>query len=185
MSAKQPVCPHLRRLVLLSGAAWLAAAPLQARDLRVPLPERNDLVLHLPESWQSQVRGRDGKQPPVVAISGGDPRTFQMLLTPSWTPRGAKPPTTAEVRRIAQAAADQLKPRMVESEIALKDLAAPGKSGFYFAATFKQPEAGGFRHLTQGAIGFEDLRITFSIFATDATQGLVPRALDVLRNLER
>ena len=175
----------LGRLVLVAGVALALATPLEARDLRVPLPERNDLVLHLPESWESQVRGRDSNQPPVVAVSGGDPRSFQMLLTPAWTPRGARAPTTAEVRQIAQAAADKLKARVVESDVALKDMAAPGKTGFYFAATFKQPEAGGFRHITQGAIGFEDLRITFSIFATDATLGLVPRALEVLRTLER
>lgn len=176
---------NLGRLALVAGMALGLATSLEARDLRVPLPQRNDLVLHLPEAWQSQVRGRDASQPPVVAVSGGDPRSFQMLLTPAWTPRGAKAPTAAEVRHIAQAAADKLRARVAETDIALKDMAAPGKTGFYFAATFKQPEAGGFRHITQGAIGFEDLRITFSIFATDATQGLVPRALEVLRTLER
>lgn len=170
----------------LASMAFALCLPVLAEELRVPLPGRDDLVIDLPAQWRAQVRRPHAELPPSVAISGPDATALQMLVTPIW-PVGSAPrgPTADELRALTQAGAARARPRAVEAELPLKDLGAAGKTGYYFSATDRAPEPGGYKYLTQGVLGMNELRVTFTVLANGAPQEPVAQALDLLRSLRR
>lgn len=170
----------------LASIAFSLCLPALAEELRVPLPGRDDLVIDLPAPWRAQVRRPHAELPPSVAISGPDAKALQMLITPIW-PVGSAPkaPTAEELRALVQAGATRAKPKAVESDLPLQDLGAPGKTGYYFAATDRAPEPGGYQHLTQGVLGMNELRVTFTVLINGAPQEPTAQALELLRSLRR
>ena len=170
-------------LTLLTFALCL---PVRAEELRVPLPGRDDLVIDLPAQWRAQVRRPHAELPPSVAISGPDATALQMILTPIW-PAGSssRAPTADELRAQVQSGATQAKSRAVEAELPLKDLGASGKTGYYFSATDRAPEPGGYKYLTQGVLGMNELRVAFTVLANGQSQEPTAQALELLRSLRR
>ncbi|MCZ8092240.1 MAG: hypothetical protein O9331_02010 [Acidovorax sp.] len=123
--------------------------------------------------------------PPSVAISGPDASALQMVITPIWPVNGAQPATPSELRAQVQGAATRAKPKAVEAELPLKDLGASGKVGYYFSATDRAPDTGGFKHLTQGALGMNELQVTFTVLANGQAEEPTALALEMLRSLRR
>ncbi|MES2609034.1 MAG: hypothetical protein V4679_02285 [Pseudomonadota bacterium] len=170
----------------LASIAFFLCLPVLAEELRVPMPGRDDLVIDLPAQWRAQVRRPHGELPPSVAISGSDAKALQMLLTPIWPVGSApRPPTADELRGLVQAGATRAQPKAVESDLPLKDLGAPGKTGYYFSATDRAPEPDGYKHLTQGMLGMNELRVTFTVLVNGAPQEPTAQALELLRSLRR
>lgn len=159
--------------------------PALAAELRVPLPDRDDLVMDLPEGWHAQIRRPRAELPPTVAIAGPDAAALQVLVTPIWPAGGAQAPTGSDIRALVQGAADRVRPRAVEPELKLSDLAATGRPGYYFSATDRAPEPGGFRHLTQGAVAAGELRVSFTILANGEADEPTSQALALLRSMRR
>lgn len=173
----------LRAAALLLASAF--TLPAWADELRVPLPGRDDLVIDVPAGWQAQVRRPQAALPPTVALSGAGTSSFQVLITPIW-PQGTAPaPTANDVRVLVQGAAGQARSRAVETELPLKDLMASGKSGYYFSATDRQPEPGGYKYLTQGAVTVNELRVTFTVLVNGQAQPTTDLALELLRSMRR
>lgn len=170
----------------LASMALALCLPVLSEELRVPLPGRDDLVIDLPAPWHAQIRRPHAELPPSVAISGPDAKALQMLITPIW-PVGSAPkaPTAEELRALVQAGAARARPKAVESDLPLLDLGAPGKTGYYFSATDRAPEPGGYKHLTQGVLGMNELRVTFTVLVNGAPQEPTAQALELLRSLRR
>lgn len=170
----------------LAAMAIALCLPVLAEELRVPLPGRDDLVIDLPAEWRAQVRRPHAELPPSVAISSPDAAALQMLITPIW-PAGStpKPPTADELRAQAQAGAAHARPRAVEAELPLRDLGASGKTGYYFSATDRAPEPGGYKYLTQGVLGMNELRVAFTVLANGQREEPTAQALELLRSLRR
>ena len=161
------------------------ALPALAAELRVPLPGRDDLVMDLPEGWHAQIRRPRPELPPTVEITGADAAALQVLDTPIWPVAPAQTPTANDIRALVQGAADRARPRAVEAELKLSDLAATGRHGYYFSATDRTPEPGGFRHLTQGAVAEGELRVSFTILANGEADEPTSQALALLRSMRR
>ena len=159
------------------------ALPAAAAELRADLPGR-DLVLELPEGWRGQVRRPRPDAPPTMGITA-DPKAFQILITAIPPVGGMQAPGAEEIRDIVARGAASAKPRAVEPELEVKELRARGKAGYYFFATDREPEPDGFKYLTQGAIGFDELRITFTILANGEPQKVIDPALEMLRSMRR
>ena len=171
-----------------AAAALLAltlALPALAAEFRVPLRDRDYLVLDIPEGWRGEVHRPRAELPPTVAISGPDAASLQILVTPIWPMGNAQAPTAQDIRRLVQGAADTIRPRAIEPELKLIDLGATGKVGYYFSATDRAPEPGGFKHLTQGAMGMGELRLTFTILINGEPAEPVAQALALLRSMRR
>ena len=165
--------------------AFALSLPALAEELRVPLPGRDDLVLDLPAGWRAEVRRPKADLPPTISLSGAGPQGFQVLITPLWPVGEFKPPVPDDIRALAQSAAHRAQPQAVEAELKLKDLGASGKSGYDFSATDRQPEPGGFKHLTQGAVSVNELRVTFTILVNGEPQQTTALALELLRSMRR
>ena len=65
------------------------------------------------------------------------------------------------------------------------DLGASGKTGYYFSATDRAPEPGGYKYLTQGVLGMHELRVAFTVLANGQSQEPTAQALELLRSLRR
>lgn len=165
--------------------AFTATLPVLAEEFTVPLPGREGLVMDLPSGWNAQVRRPDPALPPTIAVNGADPKAFQVLITPIWPAAHAKAPTGAEIRHVVQAAADQARPRALESELKLYDLGSSGKHGYYFAATDRAPGADGYKFLTQGALGVSELRVDFKVLVNEPPLPVTDTALELLRSVRR
>ena len=171
--------------IITTLLALFMAVSVAAEELRVPLQGRDDLVFDLPAGWQGQVRRARPDLPPTVAIAGSPAGSLQMLITPIWPSGSAKGPTPEELRGLVRGASDQVRSQAVERDIEISELGAPGKTGYYFSVTDRQPEPGGYKYMTQGAMGLNELRITFTVLVNGDPQALRATALELLRNLRR
>ncbi|MFG6485661.1 hypothetical protein ACG04R_03195 [Roseateles sp. BYS78W] len=165
--------------------ALILALPALAAELRVPLPNRDDLVIDVPDGWHGQVQRPRADLPPTVAITGPNAATLQVLVTPLWPTGGAKAPTPDDIRSMVQRSADRIRPRAVEPELKLHDLDATGKVGYYFSATDAAPEPGGFKSMSQGAVGMGELRVTFTILVNGEPAEPTSQALALVRSMRR
>ncbi len=164
----------------------LVASAVYADDLRISIPDRDDLVLSIPAGWKTEVHSSRPDLPPTIGMTSGKQNEVMILITPAWPASAAAgPPGAEEIRKLVQDAADAVKSRAVESTLPLNELDAPGMLGFYVTATDREPEPDGFKYLTQGAIGFGELRVTFTILLNGEPKVVTEQALQVLRNMRR
>jgi hypothetical protein len=170
---------------LVTLVALIIAMPAGAAELNVTLPGRDGMVLELPAGWVAQVRRPRPDLPPTIAVASADPKAFQVLLTPIWPIGNGKAPTADDLRRLVEGAAEQARAHTVESNVPIQDLAAKGKTGYFFSATDRQPEPEGFKYMTQGAIGLNELRITFTILINGEPKEVRSKALEMLRSIRR
>lgn len=179
---------HQGNRMLKVAAALLAfflALSALADELRVPLTDRDELVMDLPAGWRGQFRRPRPDLPPTISITAPNAGSFQMLVTPMWPMGSAMAPTAAELREVVSGAAEKARSQAIEPELKIMELAAPGKSGYYFSATDRQPEPGGYKYLTQGALGLNELRVTFTILVNGEPAEPTNMALELLRSMRR
>lgn len=167
-------------LLLFLGSSAMAA------EVRVPLPDRDDFVLEVPDEWRHQVRRERADHPPTIALTSANRLELVVLITPLWAANASIPVGNPDdLRKLVQGAANAVKSRAVEENLALVEFSAPGKMGYYFSATDKAPEENGYKYLTQGAVGFNDLRVTFTILINGEQDRMSQQALQILRSLRR
>ena len=171
--------------IITTLLALFMAISAEAGELRVPLQGHDDLVIDLPAGWQGQVPRTSSNMPPTITITGSPSGSLEMLITPVWPNASAKALTPDELRGLVRGAADQAHTQAVERDIEISELGAPGKPGYYFSATHRQPEPGGYKYMTQGAMRLNELRVTFTVLINGDPK--VPRAtaLALLRTLRR
>lgn len=154
-------------------------------ELRVQLPDRDDCVIDVPDGWKSQVNRPRPDLPPTVVLSSSQPRAFQVLLTPVWPIGGGPAPTLADTEALVRRAIQGVQGKAVEKSISLLEFKAGDKVGYYFQATDRDPEPDGYKYLTQGAIQFKELRITFTVLANDSGRQAKDAAMSILRSMRR
>ena len=177
-----PVAPTIALTALITLSSL---SPAEGAELRVPLRGQEALVLQVPEGWPAEVRRVRADLPPLIALGSPHASGFKVLITPFWPAPGAGAPTPQSLRSFTEGAARQAATQSVERELPLRAFTGPGRSGYYFAATDRAPRPGGYTHLTQGAIGYGDLRLMFTILANDQPEAVVTQAMTVLRTLQR
>lgn len=156
-----------------------------AAELAVTLPKRDALVLQVPSGWTHQINRPRADLPPTIVFSSSEPMAFQVLITPIWPVGNAPPPDRNNIRRLVEGAAKQAAAQSVEREIPLQELSGAGRFGYYFSATDRNPKHDEYKFLTQGALGYGELRITFTVLANGKPQPVVIQTLELLRTLQR
>jgi hypothetical protein len=141
--------------ILAFFVTLLVATSACSADFRVPLPNRDDPILNVPDDWKPQVRSPRPDLPPTIAITSGKQGELMILVTPIWPANSGIPnPTQADVRKLVQGAADAARPKAVERDLALVNMETPEKIGYYFSATDREPEPGGYKYpLCRGRSG--------------------------------
>jgi hypothetical protein len=165
--------------------ALALSLPAFAAELRVPIPGRDDLILDVPAGWKSEVRRPRAEMPPTIVLTSERPRDFHVSVSPMWPVGAAKSPSKSDIKALVEGAAKQAQAQAEEKQLPLKELEGPGKSGYYFSATDRKPEPAGFKHMTQGAVAFNELRVAFTILANAAPDKTTASALQLVRSMRR
>lgn len=171
--------------VVATAVALCASFVVNAADLVVALPDRDSLVLQVPAGWESRVDRPHPDLPPTVTLSSPQPLGFEVHVTPMGFAGGAGAPQQDDIRRFVEGAARQAAPQSVEQRLPLQELSAPGKSGYYFSATDRNPGPNEYTYLTQGALIYGDLIVTFTVLANGKPEPVAAQALEMLRTLQR
>jgi hypothetical protein len=170
---------------LLFGASLCAPAQEIADESglrRFELPNRDTLELTLPAGWVEHVEQPEGGGPPTIeiAVAEGGPR--QVFVTPEWPDPLAKelrelPALRDAIREMAERARSQA----VEPYLEVRQLDGANGTGFYFAATDRNPGPDEFRYMHQGALLVGDLTLWFSVLTNEGQDTIAVEALAMLQ----
>ncbi len=170
---------------LLTVIALGIAFPLSADEAglrRFELPNRDTLELTLPAGWAEQVEQPAGGGPPTIEISVAAGGPAQVFVTPEWPD-----PLTKEVRELSSLRdairdmAERTKPQAVEPYLEVRQLDGANGTGFYFAATDRNPAPGEFRFMNQGVLLVGDLTVWFTILTHEGQDTVAVEALAMLQ----
>jgi hypothetical protein len=170
------------RLVLPLLLAALPAGANEPIVRRYELPNRDTLELKVPVGWADHLEQPQGGGPPTIeiAVAEGGPR--QVFIRPEWAD-----PTAKEVRELPQLRdavrdlAERIQPEAVESYLEVRHIAGQNGVGFYFSATDRNPGAGEFRFMSQGALQAGDLTLWFTILTDEGQDTVAVEALAMLQ----
>ena len=172
-------------IVMLAACALhggLAHAQSDEALRRYELPNLDALELALPPGWQDQVDQPPGGGPPAILLTPTAGVPFEVHLTPEWAqPATGDPPDAEILREAVRAAAERIRPQVIETEFEIRRLQGTSGVGFYFRATDSAPQDGGFRNMNEGALQVGQLTLWFMILTNDGQEEVVAQALALLR----
>jgi hypothetical protein len=169
--------------VLLAGFAATTAA---ADTRQYPIPGGGAMILAVPDGWREETKPNYYPNRPVTFVftpATGD--EFVVHLSPVMTGTRIPRPSTVEVHEGVGKSANRLKSQAVEPELRIVDFRAGEIFGSYYAATARAPKPGEYKHLTEGTYVLADLIVNFSIYTRDGGDGIVAKALDVVKTARR
>ncbi len=170
---------------LLLGATFAAHGQQIADDSRLrrfELPNRDTLELTLPAGWAEHLEQPDGGGPPTIeiAVTEGGPR--QVFVTPEWPdPLAKELRELPSLRDAIREMAERTQPQAVEPYLEVRQLDGANGTGFYFAATDRNPGPGEFRFMHQGALLVGDLTLWFSVLTNEGQDTVAVEALAMLQ----
>jgi hypothetical protein len=170
---------------LLLAAALAVAGGSNADESslrRYELPNRDTLELTLPAGWDDHLEEPDGGGPPTIeiAMTEGGPR--QVFVTPEWPdPLANELRELPSLRDAVRDMAERTQPRAIEPYLEIRPLEGVNGTGFYFAATDRNPGRGEFRFMHQGALRVGDLTLWFSVLTDEGQDTIAVEALAMLR----
>ena len=177
------------RQLMVSLAVLLAgfAASTAAADTRqYPVPGGGAMVLVVPDGWREETKSNYYPNRPVTFVfTPATGEQFRVHVSPVLTSARNPRPSTGEVHEGVGKSANALKSRTVEPELKIVDFRAGEIFGSYYAATAREPKPGEYKHLTQGTFVLADLIVNFSIYTGDGGEGVVERALDIMKTARR
>jgi hypothetical protein len=172
----------LSALILLWGFASIAAAGEQTKDRRYTLSGHGTLQMKVPVSWKEEVKQQSDKLPPTITLTPASGDQFKIFITPFWKESEDAPDINDYiVHRMVERAADANQPNAVEKNLKIIYLEGSAGRGYYFSATDKAPEKGGYKFLTQGALLVDELVVSFAILTNDGQKDVESAALDMVK----
>jgi len=169
-------------VILLVGFAFIAAAAEQTKDRRYTLPGHGVLQMKVPVSWKEEVKQQSDKLPPTITFQPTSGAQFLIGITPFWKESEDAPELNDyATRRMVQRAADKAQEIAVEKTLKIIYLEGSSGHGYYFSATDKAPEKGGYKFLTQGILLVDELAVTFTILTNDGQKDVENAALEMIK----
>lgn len=170
---------------LLPAIALGIAFPLPADDAglrRFELPNRDTLELTLPAGWVEQVEQPAGGGPPTIEISVAAGGPAQVFVTPEWPdPLAKEIRELSSLRDAIRNMAERTQPQSVEPYLEVRQLDGANGTGFYFAATDRNPRPDEFKYMHQGALLAGDLTLWFTVLTNEGQDTIAVEALAMLQ----
>ena len=169
--------------LFLALALSVASARADGPALRrYELPNEDTLELTMPAGWADELVEPEGGGPPTIeiAVTEGGPR--QVFVRPEWLD-----PTATDVRELPQLRdavrdlAERIQPDALEPYLEVRHIAGHNGVGFYFTATDRNPGAGEFKVMNQGALQAGDLTLWFTILTDEGQDTVAVEALGMLQ----
>jgi hypothetical protein len=165
-------------IVLSFATAW----PDEPAVRRFVLPNDDTLELTMPAGWSDEMVEPQGGGPPTIeiAVAEGGPR--QVFIRPEWAD-----PTSKDIRELPQLRdavrdlAERIQPEALEPYLEVRHIAGNNGGGFYFTATDRNPGAGDFKFMNQGALQAGDLTLWFTILTNEGQDTVAVEALAMLQ----
>jgi hypothetical protein len=169
--------------VLLAGFAASTAA---ADTRQYAIPGGGSMILAVPDAWREETKPNYYPNRPVTFVfTPATGEQFVVHVSPMVTSARIPRPSIADVHEGVGKSANRLKSEAVEPELKIVDFRAGEIFGSYYAATARAPKPGEYKHLTQGTYVLADLIVNFSIYTREAGDGVVEKALDVMKTARR
>ena len=154
-----------------------------ARLHRYELPNRDTLELELPAGWTERVEQPAGGGPPTIEIAVTEDGPRQVFVTPEWPDPLAKDVRElASLRDAIRDMAERTQPQSVEPYLEVRQLDGANGTGFYFAATDRNPAPEEFRFMNQGALQVGELTLWFTILTNEGQDTVAVEALAMLQS---
>jgi hypothetical protein len=170
-------------VVLFWGFASIAAAGEQTKDRRYTLPGHGALQMKVPASWKEEVKQQSDNLPPTIILRPASGDQFQIIITPFWKESEDAPDINDYIiHRMVERAADANQPNAVEKNLKIIYLEGSSGRGYYFSATDKAPQKGGYKFLTQGALLVDELLVSFTILTNDEKKEVESAGLDMIKS---
>ncbi len=169
----------------ISLAVLIGAGPSAADDAglrRFELPNRDTLELILPAGWVEHLEQPAGGGAPTIeiAVVEGGPR--QVFVTPEWPdPLAKEIRELPSLRDAVRDMAERTQPQAVEAYLEVRQLDGTNGTGFYFAATDRNPGPDEFRFMNQGALQVGELTLWFTILTNEGQDTVSVEALAMLQ----
>ena len=173
----------------VAASLFLALAPSAASAgadepalRRYELPNEDTLELILPAGWSDELVQPQGGGPPTIeiAVAEGGPR--QVFIRPEWAD-----PTSNDIRELPQLRdavrdlAERIQPDVLEPYLEVRHITGQNGIGFYYTATDRDPGAGEFKFMNQGALQAGDLTLWFTILTNEGQDTVAVEALGMLQ----
>jgi hypothetical protein len=163
-------------MVLLLIFSLNASAAEQPIDRRYTLPDHGVFQMKVPPSWKEEIAQPPNALPPTIIFSPAKGNEFKIIITPIWKERDDTPVINdAAAQRMVERAMSKAQPNAAEKNLKMVEMKGSAGNGYYFSATDKAPEPGGYKFLTQGILLVDELVVTFTILTND-DQGVVAGA---------
>ncbi len=173
------------KLIIIVGFLFSNCISAGTVEKRYELPNHGVLTLTVPDEWTDQIHRPSGDLPPTIRLSQNAGEQFVILFTPIWKTAGAMPDFGTEqgIKNLVEGAAQKASPQAVEKNIEVKKLGG-SNIGYYFSATDKAPKPGEFKYLSQGAVGIDEIVVTFTILTHSSDSEVVGQAVTMFGDLQ-
>jgi hypothetical protein len=170
-------------IILLLCFAFMATAAEKTSERRYTLPGHGGLQMKVPASWKEEVKQQSDNLPPTITLTPANGDQFKIFITPFWKESEDAPDINDYiVHRMVERAADANQPNAVEKTLKLIYLDGSSGRGYYFSATDKAPEKGGYKFLTQGALLVDELVVSFTILTNDEKKEVESAGLEMIKS---
>jgi hypothetical protein len=166
--------------------ALMAPASASAEDWMVNSTEvagDGSINFEHPKSWGKKPEVTRGEGAINIRFGPYGPKRKPVFQVDVLTVTMLEPATDANVKAIAEAEVENLKPTAAETDIPLNDIAGPKTSGFYFSITDRDSKIGEFDYLTLAILRSDNLLIRCFFFSSDGAPNFGADAMQMMQSI--
>jgi hypothetical protein len=160
-----------------------AASAGEATELRAyTVADEGLLNLLVPKHWSDKRSKLAIDLPRTLHFTAPDAGEFEVLLSARWS--GRRDPEVVQpdfVLSVVAFGAKAAAPQTEERQIEVQRLATTSGEAYLFSAVDREPKAGEYRYMTQGAVNVQGLICTFTILTNDAESPAIGDAIEMVR----
>ena len=148
---------------------------------RLPVGDRDLLVLEMPLVWKQIDRSAADDTVRSFMFTAGEGKAFKVIVTPlaaQMLKFGFSRPEN--IRALVENEGTDLLLNAVESKVRLEELRAGDVVGYYFTLTDRAPKPGEFKYMIEGARGFPQMLVMFTILTHDRQSEVCREALSMI-----
>ncbi len=166
-------------ILLFAGPAVSQAEETVLRSYS--LSDFGILQFHVPADWKDEVSQPKDSPDPVISFKPKSGKPFSILVTPFRPADPAMPPPDdAVLNQGVQRMIEKIRSRALESRVDIRELKKRPVSGYYFLATDRAPEEGGYKYMNQGLVRVGKLILFFTILTNEGQGSVVSCGLEML-----
>ncbi len=175
---KKTICALFLGILFLLSAGPAVSQAEETVLRSYSLSDFGILQLQVPADWKDDVSRSKDRPEPTISFKPKSGKPFNILVTPHGPPgRGMSPPGADALYRRVQKRAEEIKSGAVEDRIDIRKLEGTSATGYYFSATDRAPEEGGYRYMTQGMARTGNVLMHFTILANEDREAVVSSGL--------